>query len=310
MKCFFSLSLLSLVAVSVPAKAQEQPIWHDTYASGAAVAKEEGKHLFVVFTGTDWIEMCSIFYKEILSHPDFMAQVGKEFVLVKLEYPKDNKLPKQEAMEKSLLRSAYRVRGFPTVVMTDAQGRPFGLNGYQPVSPEKYAEVTLGISASFKDKQESYAAAQSLDGLGKAAKLIGSVPDLPGNLAARYFGPRMKEVVALDPDDELGRTEAYKIMLDDVAYANAMQVLAKDMQWGKMVELTDLHITENKLRGTSLQKALLNKAQVQKKQEDLKGHVETLLEVVKADPDSPLGKEAQKQLDVLRAQKIEETLLP
>ncbi len=69
-----------------------------------------------------------------------------------------------------MLREAYRVRGFPTVLLTDATGRPFGVNGYQPVTAKDYADQILGIDAA---RDEGIAIAE------KAASL--AEPIGPGN---------------------------------------------------------------------------------------------------------------------------------
>lgn len=288
---------------------QESPVWHDNYQSGVAEAKKEGKDVLLVFTATKWVEICEIFYKEILRQPDFMQPVSEKFVLIKLEYPKDNALPKEEAFEKSLLRDAYRVGGYPTVVMTDSEGRPFGLNGYQPVTPAKYAEITLAIEAAHRKTVESGKAAESLTGMDRAKKLIESVPHLPGNFAARYYKDTLEEVIELDPENTLGHTEKFKLLLADAAYATQMQLLAKDVQWQKMIDLSDQYIRDHNLKGDELQKVLLNKAGVQRQQNNLQAMIQSLVDAVKADPNSSYGVEAQRQLDALRAERLEDDLV-
>jgi len=163
-------------------------VWHRDYASGLAEAKAEGKSLMLVFTGTDWIEICGKFYDEILGDPAFIELVSAKFALVKLEYPKDSLLPRSELAEKALLRDAYRVRGFPTVLLTDAAGRPFGINGYQPISAKEYAEQILEIKAAHEGGMAMVEQAASLSGIERARALVKSLPDLPDALLARFFG--------------------------------------------------------------------------------------------------------------------------
>ena len=137
-----------------------------------------------------------------------------------------------------------------------------------------------------------------------AEALIEGIPELPGNMAARYYGEEMKRVVAADPENTLGKTDEFVEMLDDVEYSKAMQMLAKDSRWDKMIELTDSYIEERKLQGGMLQKALLNKSSVQGEMGSLRGRIESLLRVVEVDRDSGYGQEAQRQLDELRAEKL------
>lgn len=305
---FFVLLALSFPFVTFSASAQDEVKWHDTYSAGAAAAQANGKLLMVVFTGTDWIDICKIFNDEILSQPDFMGSAGEKFELVKLEFPKDNQLPKGKAAEMALLRDAYRVRGFPTVIMTSAKGAPFAINGYVAMAPAEYAELTLSMEAFYRERLAHLKRAEGLEGVAKAKALSKGIPELPGTLAARYYQKEIDALIEADPDDTLGFTKSYQKLLADVEYSSLMQLLAKDVQWGKMVTLTDNYILEWKLEGTTKQKALLNKAGVQQKQANATGMVETLLQIVDIDPESTYGNEAQSQLDRLRVRNIESQL--
>ncbi len=307
---FLPFLILLFSCFTFPAAAQDEVKWHDTYSAGAAAAQANGKLLLIVFTGTDWIDICKIFNDEILSQPDFMVPAGEKFELVKLEYPKDNQLPKETASEMALLRDAYRVRGFPTVIMTSAKGAPFAINGYVPMTPAEYAELTLSMEAFYRERLAHLKRAEGLEGIEKAEALSKGIPELPGTLAARYYQKEIDELIKADPEDTLGFTKSYQRLLADVEYSGLMQLLAKDVQWGKMVTLTDNYILDWNLEGPVKQKALLNKAGVQEKQANATGMVETLLEIVDIDPESSYGKEAQARLDRLRVKNLEQQLVP
>ncbi len=307
---FVVLLSFVLALVTSPASAQDEVKWHDTYSSGVAAAQKNGKLLLVVFTGTDWIDICKIFNDEILSQPEFMGPAGEKFELVKLEYPEGNRLPKEQASELALLRDAYRVRGFPTVIMTSATGAPFAINGYVPMTPAEYAELTLSMEAFYRERLAHLKRAEGLEGIEKAKALAKGIPELPGTLAARYYTKEIDELIKADPEDTLGFTKSYQKLLADVEYSSLMQLLANDVQWGKMVTLTDNYILEWNLEGEVKQKALLNKAGVQQKQANTTAMVETLLEVVDIDPQSSYGLEAQSQLDQLRVSNLEQQLVP
>lgn len=304
--------LLSLVLIfaAISAPAQEGAKWHDTYASGVTAAEKSGKLLLLVFTGTDWIDICKIFDDEILSQPEFTGPAGEKFELIKLEYPEGNRFPKEGASQLALLRDAYRVRGFPTVVMTSVKGAPFAINGYVPMTPAEYAELTLSMEAFYRERLAHLERAEGLEGVEKAKALSKGIPELPGTLAARYYMKEIDALIEADPEDTLGFTKYYQKLLADVEYSSLMQVLAKDVQWGKMVTLTDNYIQDWNLEGEVKQKALLNKAGVQKNQTNVKGMVETLLEIVDIDPESGYGMEAQAQLDQLRVSNLEQQLVP
>jgi len=288
----------------------ESAVWHDTYAAGAAEAAETGKDLLVVFTGTDWIEICEIFDREVLSQTEFIDAVTEKFALVKLEYPENNRLPRGEATRKQFLRDAYRVRGFPTVVLTDKDGRPFGFNGYQPVTPAEYAELTLEMEAIHKNGLQRLEEAQSLSGVEKASAIAEGLPTLPGGLAAMFYRKELEEMVVADPEVTLGSTANFKKMMVDLDYGIEMQRLEKDVQWAKMIELTEALIEDNNLEGPALQKSLLIKSGVQQKQANTAGRIQTLLDLIKIDPKTNFAADAQAQLDALRAEKLQQELVP
>ncbi len=287
-------------------QAEEAAVWHTDYRAAVDEAREEKKNLLIVFTGVEWIDICRTFQDDILSKAAFMDLVSTQFSLLNLEYPKDNKLPRQEAVQKSLLRDAYRVKGFPTVVMTDLQGRPFGLNGFQPVSAEEYAQQILDIDLAHEEKLIALTESKTLEGVAKAKRISEGLPDLPGNLLARYYRPEMEAVIAADADDTLKLSAGFKRLIVDLDYSQKMEELARSSKWVEMEALSDRYIADNKLEGVALQKALLNKAGVlglQKKTEDLR---KILDRVIVIDPTSDPGMRAKKMIAEIEAGKAPE----
>ncbi len=287
--------LIACLATGIEARAVG--IWHRDYASARNEAKLEGKKLLIVFTGTDWIEICTKFYDEILGEPAFIDAVSEKFALLKLEFPKDNRLPREEAVQKALLREAYRVRGFPTVVLTDAEGRPFGVNGYQPLKPQEYAGQILAIAATHEQALAALREAESLAGLEKAEKLRAGIPDLPGALAVRFYRPEMEAILAADPEDSLKLAGPFGKLFAEMDYGREMQNLAREAKWEEAIAATDRHISEQKLEGGSLQTALLGRAAVERRAGQGEKSAATLREIIKIDPESEPGREAARLLE-------------
>jgi len=287
------------------------PVWFSDYDKAAATAAKEGKDLLLVFTGTDWIQICKVFYQNVLSSPDFSGPVAHKFVLVKLEYEKrPGGTDPKTATRNRMLQSIYRVRGFPTVLLTDAKGRLYGINGYQPVAAKDYAGV---IMAMYREKQKNFdlmATARSLSGLEKAKTLSKGIPRLPGNLSARFYRPEMEAAIAADPDNASGAISTYRKLVADVQYADEMAQLRQNVEWSKMLKLSDKYISDQKLVGQTMQRVLMNKVAIYGHLKNNEGAVKTLLKIVKVDPESKLGKNAQNVLDKYRVEKLQEELAP
>jgi len=296
-RSFFLLCLLPVSLVSVPARAADVAVWHGDYPTALQEAKTEGKDLMIVFTGTDWIDICGKFYQDILGQPAFMEAVAPHFTLLKLEYPKSGKLPKEEAAQKSFLRAVYQAKGFPTVVLTDVEARPFGVNGFQPLPPAEYAAQILGIAEAHQARRALASEAGSLVGLERAKKLVESIPELPGILTARFYRREMGDILAADPENTLGLKETYLRMIADADYSARLQVLTASSKWKEMIQLTDSYILEGKLEGEVLQRALMNKATVQRQLDDAVGYVSTLREVMKISVETETGATAKEQLE-------------
>src|SRR5690606_34242955 len=120
---------------------------------------------------------CQKFHDEILAQPAFIEALSGRFTLLKLDFPKDNVMPREEAAQKKFLREAYQVRGYPSIVLTETGGRPFGLNGYQSLGPVEYAAQIRTIDAAHEACLAAFAESESLEGVAKAKRLRRAIPD-------------------------------------------------------------------------------------------------------------------------------------
>lgn len=289
--------LLAFVFPATPSPLGAVGIWHRDYPAARAEAKAEGKRLLIVFTATDWLEICETFYEDILGQPAFIEAVSTEFALLKLEFPKDNRLPREEALQKALLRDAYRVRGFPTVVLTDADGRPFGLNGYQPVEAVAYAEQILEIARTHGENLAAAQAAESLEGEEKAKGLRRAIPDVPEPLVARFYRKEMEAVLAADPDDALKLAAPFRRLIAEADFEREIQALAREEKWPEAIVRTNRHVEEMGIEGRALQAALIYRAGFERRAGQSETSAATLRRAVAINPESEPGVEAAKLLE-------------
>ncbi len=128
-------------AAAAPAQ-DDHSDWFADFDRAVAVAKEQGKDLFVDFTGSDWCGWCIRLDDEVFSHEEFLTPVKEKFVLVALDFPNGEeakaKVPNPARNEE--LQEKYGIQGFPTCLLMTADGVVFGRMGYQEGGPAKYVE--------------------------------------------------------------------------------------------------------------------------------------------------------------------------
>lgn len=114
--------------------------WTTDYRAALSAAKDQNRHVFLLFTGSDWCPWCKKLQAEILGTADFKAFAEQNLVLVELDFPNDK--PQSSSLKKqnqALLRT-YRVPGYPTVVVLDATGHEVGRLGYQEGGPKAFIQ--------------------------------------------------------------------------------------------------------------------------------------------------------------------------
>ncbi len=143
MKKIFAACLIAFSLTSVTASAQEGEVdpvqsandalpdaskkvqkkaWLTSIEEGLKKAKAQNKLVLIEFTGSDWCPPCMMMAKKVFSKKAFLEGVKKDFVIVKLDMPNSNADLKKANGE---LMKKYKVRGVPTVLLFDAEGKEF-----------------------------------------------------------------------------------------------------------------------------------------------------------------------------------------
>ena len=111
----------------------------DDFDAALKKAAAEKKTVLALFTGSDWCIWCKRLEGEVLSQKAFSDEVGKTFVPVFLDFPRDTSLVKESTLKRNReLAEKYSVRGYPTVVLLNARGEVVDQTGYKEGGPEKY----------------------------------------------------------------------------------------------------------------------------------------------------------------------------
>jgi thioredoxin-related protein len=115
-----------------------KPGWMDDYKKGLSQASTEKKLILLDFTGSDWCPWCIKLDKEVFSQKEFKDYAKDNLVLVELDFPRGKKLPKHVEDQNDSLQQEYKIEGYPTVIVLNAQGKKVGQLGYMEGGPKAF----------------------------------------------------------------------------------------------------------------------------------------------------------------------------
>jgi len=139
------MAALVFWSIGMQARGDDLP-WLTSYEKALAAARARGKVILADFTGSDWCPWCVKLKREVFHTPEFEAWAEKNVVLLMVDFPRDKKQPEEVKKRNRELARKYGVRGLPTVLFLDGEGREIGRTGYVRGGPAvwlKEAEAIL-----------------------------------------------------------------------------------------------------------------------------------------------------------------------
>lgn len=120
--------------------------WLTDLPKAEAQAKAENKIILIDFTGSDWCGWCIKFKKDVLDTPEFKEYAAKNVVLVELDFPSKKAQSDELKKANAALKDKYGVKGFPTLVVLDKDGKEIGRQrGYSEGGPKAFIEKLEGF---------------------------------------------------------------------------------------------------------------------------------------------------------------------
>lgn len=89
------------------------------------IARSAGKHILMVFAGSDWCKPCKVFKQTVLDEGAFREGGKDDYVVVYLDFPskKRNRLPAEQRAYNDAVAERYNPQGvFPRIYLLDANG--------------------------------------------------------------------------------------------------------------------------------------------------------------------------------------------
>ncbi len=322
--------VLALALLTVqPARAAVED-WMTDFNAAKEIAAKGKLDILVDFSGSDWCTWCQKLDAEVFSKPEFLTEAKKQFVLVVLDFPKqeENKAKIPEALRKSNeeLAKTLNVQGFPTVFLMDAKGAPYAQTGYKEGGPEAYLKQLQEFRDKKAQKDALLAKLEGTTGLDRA-KLLDQIIELtPQEFADSQYVTEMEEIVKLDADNKGELRDKYQFRARMIVADKAKKAATEKLGAGQMAQraqdaakadesfkkadedlkavaaLYDAILADLQPKGEKLQDVWFNKGETSFLLKDLPGVRQNLQKALDAAPTSPKA-EMIKQMQARFAEK-------
>jgi thioredoxin-related protein len=112
--------------------------WLTDVPTAVARAKKENKAVLLDFTGSDWCGWCMKLKSEVFDRFEFAGYAASNLILVEVDFPKRKSIGAGQLNANYALAEKYGVKGYPTIIVVDADGVVLGKCGYMEGGPSAF----------------------------------------------------------------------------------------------------------------------------------------------------------------------------
>lgn len=264
----------------------EDGLWTTDFAAAKAQAKAEKKLLLLDFTGSDWCHWCKLLHAEVFDKEAFQSEAPKRFVLVELDFPNRKKLPDEVKAQNTKLAKEYKIHGYPTVLLLDAEGQVIAHTGYKPGGPHDYMAQLVEFTKIYDGLGKMRAELAKSKGVQRARlldQLIAAYDKLNNPTAELMDWSR--EIVAIDADNKAGLKNKYE---SRIVMSEADQ-LAEQRKFAEAIAVLDKGLAISGASGEQKQGIYLKQGQYHMLQKDLAAGLACIEKALAAAPESALA---------------------
>jgi thioredoxin-related protein len=290
--------------------------WTSDFAAAKKEAAESKKDLLVDFTGSDWCGWCIKLNEEVFSHDPFKEGVKDKFVLVELDYPRNKSILKEETIKQNEeLGKKYAVKGYPTILLCDAEGRPFAATGYQKGGPEAYVKSLDELRARKTARDESFAAASKASGVDKAKALVAALAAmaLDDEMVQNFYSDVVNQIKEADPQDETGFAKAAALKERVASFQNKLGEFAQKQDFDGALGLVDKTLKEGGFGTDETQQMMMTRAMIFAQQKKFDEAIKAVDEAKAFAPDSkaaPMIDDFRNRIQEAKAKSAEAAATP
>ncbi len=299
----YRLPLLLIAAVMVAALVfgvlarsarADEDMWQTDFKAAQAKAKAEKKYMLVDFTGSDWCGWCIKLHHEVFDKEPFKAAAPKQYVLVELDYPQQKKQSDELKKQNKELAETYKIEGYPSVLLMDAEGQVIARTGYRPGGPDDYLKHLADFGTIWQNVLALKGKLEGTGGLDRA-KLLDQIVEGYKKLGneSDQVTDWCKEIIALDVDNKAGLKVKYEFPMK----IEEAKKLVESGKADKGMALLDAALALPGVPGEMRQEGFMAKAEACESQGKF-GEVMTALKAAKeAAPASPMNKQIDGMIE-------------
>lgn len=265
--------------------------WSSDFAAAKKEAEESKKDMLVDFTGSDWCGWCIKLSDEVFKKDPFKDGVKDTFVLVEVDFPQDkSKLSAETQKQNAELGEKYAVKGYPTILLCDAQGRPYASTGYQKGGPEKYVEHLNQLRGNKAKRDVAFATAEKAEGVEKAKALVAALDamGLDSAMVSNFYGEVAEQITAADPEDETGFAKKGADSKRLADFQSSLEALASKNDMDGALALVDKTIKEGGFGTQETQQMMMTRAVIYAQQSKFDESLKSIDEAVAVAPESDM----------------------
>lgn len=126
--------------------------WLTDFEKAKKTAAAEDQVILADFSGSDWCGWCIKLDEEVFSKDAFKDYAKENLVLFLADFPRRTEQDAETKKQNRALADKYGIRGFPTVLILDAEGAVLAKTGYRRGGPEAYVKHLRELIAEAKAK--------------------------------------------------------------------------------------------------------------------------------------------------------------
>lgn len=308
-KFIFAAALPALVLSVSSLRAADA--WETDLEKAKATATKEKRDLLMDFTGSDWCHWCIQLHEEVFDKDAFKQDAPKSFVLVQVDFPEQKEQSDDTKMQNEKLQEDYHIEGFPTIVLADAEGRPYAMTGYEKGGAAKYMEHLTELRKKHAARDAAFKKAADAKGAEKAQLIVDALKELSPALVHTFYKKEIEEAIAADKDDVSGVKKSRDEFASEREFKTKVTAMEKELaglhdkkQFKEFTARIDKFIADEKVTGRRRQEVLM--AKLGACEDDFPAALKVLDEVIAVDPKSDMAEQAVGLKDSIKESQKQE----